>query len=114
VRGYRNRLIASDEAVVVRTELRAPVLPRFLPGGAEEQVQPLLFVDSGWAENVSAQGGELHKDEMLGAGVGLRFSIFDDALTGRVDAGWALKDVESTASNEEGDLTVHFGIEYSF
>jgi len=114
VRGYRNRAITADEGLNIRAELRAPSLPQLLPGGVNESIRPLLFLDAGRAWNHDPGPGELDQENMAGVGVGLRASFFDAALTARVDVGRALKDLDATARNEKGDMVVHFGIQYRF
>lgn len=114
VRGYRRRVLIADEAVNARAELRTPILPRFLPEGLDEQVQLLAFVDYGWGNNKDVRAGEFDEEELLGAGVGMRMAILDSSLTGRLDVGWALKDLTPTAPNEQGEVEVHIGVEYRF
>jgi len=114
VRGYRRRVLTADEALNVRTELRAPLLPRLLPARLHEQIQPLAFLDYARASNKRARAGELDTENMLGAGLGLRFSLLEGAMTGRLDAGWALKDLRSTPEREKGQCLVHIGAEWRY
>ena len=114
VRGYRRRILVGDEGFNVRSELRTPVLPQFLPDVCNEQVQLLAFADYGWANIKDAQPNEYDEEEMLGAGVGMRIGMFDSHLTGRLDVGYALQDLSNTPKNEVGEYEVHIGVEYRF
>lgn len=114
VRGYRRRTVIADKGLCLRTELRSPLLPKVLPDDWEEQAQLLMFVDYGLASNEKAEPSELDSDNLLGIGVGMRASLFDSALTARLDAGVAILDVDATNSDEAGDLIFHFGVQYSF
>ena len=111
VRGYRYRLVSADTAVLARIELRSPAIPCPLTGSTDRRLQLLGFLDGAWAHNHDAGAFELDNDSLLGAGVGARVDLFDSAVVGRVDLGWALRDVDATDDAEEGEFRVHFGVE---
>ncbi len=114
VRGYRRRTIIADEGATVRTELRTPVLPKFLPEECKEQIQLLAFLDCGWADNLDAQPGEFDHDQLVGTGLGMRAALFDSTVTARVDVGWGLRDLDATSKDEEGQCVGHIGVECRF
>ncbi len=111
VRGYRRRAVIADRAVRVRTELRTPPMSSLLPAALESQTQFLAFLDYGHAANNSPAAGELDGEDLLGAGLGVRMALLKQALTGRLDVGWALSDIESTPRDERGQCIVDFGVE---
>lgn len=116
VRGYRNRAIVADKGLLVRCEVRTPALPPVLPAewNVNEKMQLLGFLDWGYGENNDPGAAEMDDDELMGAGVGMRANLFENALQTRLDIGYALTDIDATAREEQGDLIFHFGIEYTY
>jgi hemolysin activation/secretion protein len=114
VRGYLRRVVASDEAISARMEVRTPALSDLSGGALGEQVQFLTFLDYGRAQNNDPEPGELDSEDLIGIGVGARASFFEQAVTARADLGWALNDIDSTPHNESGDCVAHFGVELRY
>lgn len=92
VRGYNDGEVYGDEGVLVSNELRLPplrALARFSERLADS-VQPLVFVDYGWAHVHTPLEDEDANYELLGAGAGLRYRL-GRYLTASADYGWQLK-----------------------
>ncbi len=91
VRGYVEREFMGDSGASATLELRTPILlnPAWLesrkenPYKSDEQMQLVLFVDFGWYNLQDADNDGDDDNTLLGAGLGLRYSIDDLRVLGR-------------------------------
>jgi hemolysin activation/secretion protein/CHASE2 domain-containing sensor protein len=98
VRGYRQDLLSSDNALFASIEARLPVL-RLAKINTLVQINP--FVDFGMGGNRNASNGS---NTLTSVGLGLRLQI-GDRLTGRLDWGVPLRFLSgSPRSSQENQL----------
>ena len=113
VRGYEQSEVSGDRALLLRTEIRSPNLPRFLTRKAadkNEQIQMVGFVDYGITSLETPIEGDPDTTDIAGTGFGLRYQLWE-YFSGRVDIAWALKDGPITAA---GDAVIHFSAQLNF
>ena len=100
VRGYDTRVYNSDSGYLVTAELRAPALPGIsaLPAfeGVADRWQLLGFVDYGAGRNHQRLPGEAAETKLLGAGPGLRYTVYQ-YVSFRADYGWQILDQAEAA-----------------
>lgn len=114
IRGYPENDYLADYGWMSTIELRTPafIFPGVLkvPGGKErislrDAVQFVYFVDFGEGYLKEARVGEDSDKFFVGAGVGLRFELYNH-LSGRIDWGFP---VGSEDPNDNSSSTVHIG-----
>jgi hemolysin activation/secretion protein len=107
VRGYRQNVLLTDNAVFASAELRLPILRASKVEGLL-QLAPFIDFGVGW----NSSGGTIAgSNTLLGIGLGLQWQM-GDRFTARVDYGIPLIDVDS------GDRTLqekglYFSVNYS-
>jgi len=116
VRGYEEREINGDNALVVNVELRtAPVsLLRWWDRCArmfKDEFRLLVFFDYGYAKNHHLYFGERKFQYLMGAGPGLRY-VVQRYLTVRCDYGFKLRQLDFGPNPNRGML--HFGVVLSY
>jgi hemolysin activation/secretion protein len=87
VRGYEERQVNVDNALVVSAEFRAPGVS-FFRKCRKDQLEFLGFIDYGWGRNTHLFGGETPQS-LLGIGPGLRYTI-NPYLFFRCDLGFQM------------------------
>jgi hemolysin activation/secretion protein len=109
VRGYRETLLLADRGLVGSIELARPFS---LSGGGGARngwdwgaFTAGLFADGALADNVA--GPDPIPDAIAGIGLGLAWQP-SDALSLRVDYGYALVDADQTGSRDLQDRGIHF------
>lgn len=116
VRGYEEREVNADNAVVVNLELRGPAIPivkRFRPlSTVPDALQFLAFFDSGWGGNIDTIPGTTTTkvNYLFGAGPGVRYTL-EPYLTARLDWGIRLHNKELYPGNWS---RVHFNVTASY
>lgn len=113
VRGYEEGEVYGDHGVLLKHELRSPplaVAARLGAGGWADQLQPLAFLEGGWAGNRHRLPGEKRGVALLSTGLGLRYSL-GRILHVRADYGWQLED---TGRNRFGNHRGHFSLSASW
>lgn len=113
VRGYDERQLSMDDAIVTNVEIRTPpisMISMIRKTKIKDALQFLVFCDYGWGKNKFFTPGEPSPLYLLGIGPGLRYTL-DPYLTARVDWGWKLKD-ESFYTG--GESMVQFGLTMSY
>lgn len=98
VRGYEEREVNGDNAIIINVELRTP--PITLLGLNEkwkrnvtDELRFLIFLDYGYAKNHKRYFNEREFQYLMGAGPGLRY-VIQKYLTVRVDYGWKLRQID--------------------
>lgn len=120
VRGFHERVVASDSGFVANIELYAPdVAPALaLPG----DLRPLLFLDAARGNNhkMAGSNGALVNEPygIMGAGMGLRYSYRKDVqirfdLASVLEAGPAQRITDSTSAHN-GDWRGHVNVTLGF
>lgn len=100
VRGYEERVISGDNAVLVRNEV-------WFGAQTKAKIRPLLFYD--WGESTvlkDSATGLKTKKVLQGFGIGLRYSLAQ-AVSIQLDVAQARDDVSKT---EAGDVRAHFSL----
>lgn len=100
VRGYEERVVSGDNALLVRNEL-------WLKTFGKAKIRPILFYD--WGESASLKDtvtGLKSKQVLEGLGLGLRYS-WAQTLSAQLDIAQALDDISKT---ESGDVRAHFSL----
>lgn len=94
VRGYEERIINFDNAVVANLELRSPPIRVFTgkKASTDESLQFLVFCDYGFGGNHRPVSGEKRTRYLLSAGPGVRYNL-TPYLSARFDYGFKFKDV---------------------
>lgn len=107
VRGYPERILSGDQAVVINMELRSPSLgilqaleipaPKFTEGGANrvlnDSLQALVFWDFGLVNSKDPLPGDPWSSYLTSVGVGLRYDV-GSLLNVRCDLGFPLHDAD--------------------
>lgn len=90
VRGYEQRTVNKDDAVLLSLEARSPAMPitRWIKPSSKvsDGLQFLAFIDYGWGVNIKTLPGTDKADYLLGVGPGLRYTL-DPYITARLDWG---------------------------
>ena len=108
VRGYDQRELNKDGAILLSTEARSPALPVIKPWN--DAVQFLIFLDYGWGDDHNALPQGSKADYLLGTGPGMRYTI-EPYLTARLD--WGIK-LHKQAGFGGGNTMIHFNITASY
>lgn len=114
VRGYDEREINTDNALVLNLEARSPALPLAkwikptctIPDG----LQFLVFLDGGWGVNIVSIPGTTKVNYLIGAGPGVRYTL-EPYLTARLDWGIRLHNQSSFGGNWNH---LHFNVTASY
>jgi hemolysin activation/secretion protein len=108
VRGYPVSELSGDRGITASTELYAPIyfIPKTwkLPKGRamwRDTLSVMGFFDWGHAVNNSPRAGEIKRETIYSAGVGLRFNLTGQAYIA-FDYGWALGQEASDGSDSQG------------
>lgn len=109
VRGYHESEVLGDQGVTAGLELQSPALlarrsPLF------EGLRLTLFAEAGRVWIKEALPGTESRDDLSGAGIGLRFSALR-SVEGSFDWAWPLA---SAGSVEAGDARAHFSLSAGF
>lgn len=107
VRGYEDGEVYADEGVLASFELRFPSFPgvAFFNPNVSDSLQPLVFVDSGWAHIHAPLVDEPANYHLISSGVGLRYQV-SRYLSVNADYGWQLKALTGRARAERAHLSV--------
>lgn len=113
VRGYEEREVNGDNAIIGNVELRTP--PISLIGTFcecakrkyRDELRFLVFLDYGYAKNHKRYFNERQFQYLMGAGPGLRY-VIQQYLTVRVDYGWKLRQIDFGPNPLRHML--HFGV----
>ncbi|MBF5060223.1 hypothetical protein NEPTK9_001754 [Candidatus Neptunochlamydia vexilliferae] len=114
VRGYDQREVNKDGAILLSGEARSPAF-RVLKNiksqwKVDDAMQFLIFLDYGWGSDHNALPGERKTDYLLGKGPGVRYTI-EPYLTARLD--WGIK-LHKKADFGGGNTMVHFNVTASY
>jgi hemolysin activation/secretion protein len=117
VRGYEEREVNGDNAVIVNLELRS--MPLRLMGSSckcgkkqyRDDLRFLVFFDYGFASNHKLYFGEPSSETLMGIGPGVRYAI-QKYLTARLDYGFQLKQLSEFPNTTHHKL--HFGLVVSY
>jgi len=112
VRGYEERQLNGDDAILVKTEILTPKMKFQLQRGCKNIdyiFEFLGFLDYGYAHDLHAFKSEKKNEYLLGIGPGFRFS-FGHYLLARLD--WGIKLHHGPFPG--GWSMVHFGVTGSF
>lgn len=114
VRGYEQREVNKDDALLLSLELRSPGIPIFhwitSSRKISDAIQFLAFFDYGWGINIDTIPGEQKADFLVGTGPGVRYT-FEPYLTARLDWGFRLHNKESFRGSSN---MLHFNVTGSF
>lgn len=108
VRGYEQRELNKDGAILVTMEGRSPSLS--ILKNKRDALQFLLFIDYGWGDDHNAIPTGKKAEYLLGAGPGIRYSIAP-YLNARLD--WGIK-LHKKAAYGGGNTMIHFGLTAAF
>ena len=86
VRGYEQREVNKDDALLSSLEMRTPAFPLFKSWKVANALQFLAFFDFGWGINIDNIPGGQKANYLMGIGPGLRYTI-EPYLTARLDWG---------------------------
>ncbi len=114
VRGYEQREVNKDGAILLSGEARSPAF-RLLKNiksqwKVDDAMQFLIFLDYGWGSDHNALPSERKTDYLLGIGPGIRYTI-EPYLTARLD--WGIK-LHKKADFGGGNTMVHFNVTASY
>ncbi|MBI3236789.1 MAG: ShlB/FhaC/HecB family hemolysin secretion/activation protein [Chlamydiales bacterium] len=114
VRGYEQREVNKDDAILLSLETRSPGLPlaKWLKphSKVKDAIQFLGFIDYGWGINLDTIPGTNKASYLLGAGPGLRYTL-EPYLTARLDLGFRL---HQKASFPGSSPMIHFSVTASY
>jgi len=118
VRGYPAADYQADNAVFTSVELLTPAF--FVPLDwkmpysktlLKDQITPLVFIDYGWGMKRGALPTEKEEANLLSAGVGLRFRLFDKVF---IRTEWGFPIADNHPSTESGDSKFHFSVNFEY
>lgn len=116
VRGYPSGDYLADSGVSTNLELLIPafLIPQswrlpYAQKPLKENITTLAFLDYGWGERRGALSSEKKRVNLLGAGVGVRINLFDQALV-RVE--WGVPLAANRPISEKGASRVHFAVDF--
>jgi hemolysin activation/secretion protein len=115
VRGYPSGDFLADNAFVSNTELLIPSV--FIPkkwrlpweqNSLRDSATTVVFVDYGWGNRRGALASEVRYVNDMGAGIGMRFSLYNQAL---VRLEWGFPVTERTIT-EAAKSQFHFSVDF--
>jgi len=106
VRGFEERTVAGDQALVGNLELWSP------PIDALHGLRVLGFLDAGYKKIVDPTVGQLPTDTLSSIGVGARWQWLDQLYVG-LDYGQVLANADGEAS-DRGNSKWHFSLSYRY
>lgn len=113
VRGYEERQVNVDNAIILNLELRTPQIPLFSyfekAKCLNEGILFLLFFDYGYGKNHKLQYDEKKVNILSGIGPGVRYNL-SDHVSFRGDWGFQLERIE----DNDRSYMFHFGLVLSF
>ena len=114
VRGYQENKVISDRGILLRNEIRSPIID--ISKGSKKiknEIQLLGFVDFGWAANVDQN--ILSKDSTILAstGLGFRYNLMN-YITFRFDYGWQLDTIHRVVDDSNKHSRFHLGLVASY
>lgn len=114
VRGYDQREVNKDDALLLSAEARTPPF-QFLKHATgqtkiKDAMQFLAFIDYGWGINIETIPGGQKADYLLGIGPGIRYTV-EPYLTARLD--WGIK-LHKKADFGGGNTMIHFNLTASY
>ena len=112
VRGYEEREVNGDNALILNGEIRTPPLSIFKWFDAtrkhlKDDLRFLIFADYGYARNHLRIGDEPLSYSLIGIGPGVRY-VIHRYFTARCDYGWRLHNLNLLT--QRSDHKVHFGL----
>lgn len=112
IRGYEERVVNKDNAIVLNAEMRSPSFALFSRSAKRktDALQFLAFVDAGWGIDHTRNGNLPLSEYLIGVGPGVRYT-WEPYLTGRFDLGFKLhkNDLIGTALTQ-----IHFSVIMSY
>ena len=114
VRGYQENEIIGDQGILIKNELRFPPI-KFLLNAKKfkNQLQPLAFVDFGWADDIDKNIMSKNAAILASIGLGFRYNL-NNIIDVRYDYGWQLKRPTGRFFEETYDSRHHFGVLVAF
>lgn len=116
VRGYPSGDYLADSGASSNLELLIPafLIPQswrlpYAQKPLKEDITTVTFIDYGWGQRRGALSSEKKRVDLLGAGVGVRINLFDQALA-RLEWGVPLGD--NRPISEKGKSRVHFSVDF--
>lgn len=108
VRGYEERQLNKDTAVLATIEFRSPRLPVIGSwcSKCKDGIQFLAFADYGWGTNHKADLPTFKANYLAGVGPGIRY-FYNSYLTARLDVGYKLR---KKSYYNGGPAMVHFSV----
>lgn len=113
VRGYLEREVSGDNALIANAEIRTPAVSLLSALGKQnmgDSFQLLGFLDVGFINNYTSSELEPKTSTLIGIGPGLRYHI-GSHLVARADFG---KQLRKTGLNHHFSNRLHFGIVASY
>lgn len=114
VRGYDQRQVNKDDAILLSGEARSPAFPvlKYIRSDwrAKDALQFLIFLDYGWGIDIDQVEGAKKSNYLLGTGPGIRYTI-EPYLTARLD--WGIK-LHKEAAFGGGNTMIHFNVTASY
>lgn len=111
VRGFQEYEVLGDGGYILINELRSPAYsPSKMLGGPADELQFLTFMDMGRTYNRVADAGTPQQATLVGAGVGMRYSI-ENNLVAKLDVAHQLSGL-STAG--DGGARAHISVVLSY
>lgn len=112
VRGYEEREVNGDNALVLNAELRTPPLSIFkwfdsTKKYVKDELRFLIFSDFGYARSHLRMPNEALSYSLIGVGPGLRY-VIHRYLTARCDFGWRLHSLN--LPEQRSNHKIHFGL----
>ena len=114
VRGYEQREVNKDNAILASLEARSPglqIAKKVKPSSKiPDALQFIAFIDYGWGINIDTIPGTDKADYLIGAGPGIRYTL-EPYLTLRLD--WGIR-LHNKKSFEGGWDRLHFNVTASY
>lgn len=111
VRGYRENKVIGDRGLLLKAEVRSPMLP--FPKKYEKGLQFVLFTDFGYVNEADQNLIDKNSAMLLSVGPGLRCS-FKDRFSLRFDYGFQLKEVHGSLLGSGRRSMPHLGMYVGF
>ena len=113
VRGYQENDVISDRGILIKNEIRSPVINISRDQKKKSEVIYLVFCDFGWASKVDQN--ILDKDNAILAslGLGLRYNLMN-YVNLQLDYGWQLNRVHRLADSSSSRSRAHLGLVLSY
>lgn len=113
VRGYQENEVISDRGILIKNEIRSPVINISRNQKKKSEIIYLVFCDFGWARKVDQNILDKKTATLASLGLGIRYNLMN-YINMQLDYGFQLNRVHRLADSSSARSRAHLGIVLSY